>query len=262
MTHIISIVNHKGGVGKTTTTINLGHAIARKNKQVLLIDMDLQCNTTLTILGPETPQYSLSELLNPSGNTNIEECVHTTDYENLYILPNSKKSVKIEMPLITMPNRVGLLLLREKLREYAEKHFDYVLIDCPPNLGTFVLCALYTSDSVIIPVETGSRYSLEGLNEATDFVISVRDDPQGNPSLKNIKALLTKTDLRTLVHKASIQQIKNHYPSNNLFEVTIPINTTIQQAEAMGKTIFQVRSNANSAKAYTALAEEIVKTKE
>ncbi|MCK5520042.1 MAG: AAA family ATPase [Candidatus Marinimicrobia bacterium] len=262
MAHIISIVNHKGGVGKTTTTINLGHAIARKKQRVLLIDMDLQCNTTLTILGLESPQYCLSDLLNPSDSKKIEGCIHPTDYENLYILPNSKKSVKIEMPLITMQMRSGLFLLREKLREYGEKNFDYILIDCPPNLGTFVLCALYTSDSVIIPVETGSRYSLEGLNEATDFVTAIKNDPQGNPKLKTIRALLTKTDLRTLVHKASIQQIKSHYPSNNLFKTTIPINTTIQQAEAMGKTIFQVRSNANSAKAYTALVKEILEFKE
>ena len=114
------------------------------------------------------------------------------------------------------------------------------------------------SDFVIVPTETGSRYSMEGLNEAVNFIEDIREN--GNDKLRFLKVLLTKVDQRMMVHKATITQIHNYYPKEKIFNTLIPTNTAIQQAEMLGLTIFKHRSNATAALAYSKLAKEIIKT--
>jgi chromosome partitioning protein len=256
---IISITNHKGGVAKSTTAINIGHALARMKKKTLVIDLDLQCNTTSTLFGEERSRHSLYEILDPNEeNTDIERCVYGTSYENLYILPNIRETAAIENRLLKLNYDTASSVLRKRARDYLKKQFDFILIDCPPNLGTFVINALVASDFVIVPNETGSKYSLEGLHEAVNFIEDIREN--GNPDLRFLKVLMTKVDQRMIVHKATITQIRNFYPSDKVFKTIIPANTDIQKSELTGKTIYAYRSNAAGAKAYTKLAQELLKT--
>lgn len=254
--YIISITNHKGGVGKTTTACNLAHALTRLGKKVLVVDMDLQCNSTSTLFGEDRPRYSLYNLLSPVNKINIEQCITGTALENLYVIPNIRETAAIERDLIKEPNLKGLSLFRDRFREYAINNFDFTLIDCPPNLGTFVLSALMASTFVIVPSEAGSKYSLEGLNEAVSFIEDLRGSV--NADLKFLRVLLTKVDLRMLVHKAAITQIRNFYPSEKVFKTLIPTNTALQQAEMAAKTIFTYRSNASGAIAYAKLSKELL----
>lgn len=259
---IISLTNHKGGVAKTTTAINLGHALARLKKKVLVVDLDAQCNTTATLFGEDRPKHNLYEILDPaftgSDTSDLSKCVHGTPHENLYIIPNIRELAAIESRLIKLPYEQSSSVLRNRLRNYARENFNFTFIDCPPNLGAFVINALIASDFVIVPNETGSKYSLEGLHEAVNFIEDIREN--GNPDLRFLKVLLTKADQRMMVHKATIAQIRNFYPSEKVFETLIPTNTDIQKAEMSGQTIYNYRSNANGAKAYTKLAKELIKT--
>ena len=258
---IISITNHKGGVAKSTTAINLGHALTKTKLKVLVVDLDLQCNTTSNLFGEDRAKHSLFEILDPDHNHNghdISRFIYGTSHENLYIIPNIRETAAVENRLIKLPYDIFSTILRKRLRDYAKENFDFTLIDCPPNLGTFVINALIASDFVIVPNETGSRYSLEGLHEAVNFIEDIREN--GNPNLRFLKVLLTKVDQRMMVHKATISQIRNFYPEDKVFETLIPTNTDFQKAELSGKTIYAYRSNAKGAIAYTKLAKELLKT--
>jgi chromosome partitioning protein len=257
MGFIISVTNHKGGVAKTTTTINLGHALARAKKKVLAIDLDLQCNTTSNLFGEDRPRYGLYDILDPNReDIDITKCIYGTPHENFYILPNIRETAAIESHLIRLPYERSSSALRSKIRDYVKNDFDFTLIDCPPNLGMFVINALIASDFVIVPNETGSKYSMEGLAEAVNFIEDIREN--GNADLRFLKVLLTKVDQRMMIHKATMAQIKNFYPSDKIFKTIIPTNTDIQKAELTGKTIFAFRSNASGALAYKKLAQELI----
>ncbi|OEU53381.1 MAG: hypothetical protein BA871_08225 [Desulfuromonadales bacterium C00003096] len=254
---IISIINNKGGVGKTTTTVNLGHALARAGNKVLVVDIDSQCNTTNILLDRDKiVRRNLYDLL--KGDCRSDESILPTSYENLYLLPNSSETATIEPELINKtPN--SLYLLRERLRDFAISSFDYILIDNPPNLGTFVILSLYSSDFAIVPTDAGSKHSGEGLIKAVEFIRNVQE--KGNPDLKFLKLLITKIDKRTAISKAIVTQIMNVFPPQRIFNTKIPVNTELQKAEFFSKTIFKYRSTAKAAIAYKKLAEEIIDLK-
>jgi len=257
---VITISNHKGGVGKTCTAINLGHALAREGKKTLVVDFDLQLNCTENLYGKERPLHSLTDLLDPNETpmAHIQDHIYNTSYENLFIIPNTKQSAAIEHQLFLKPER--LKIFRNRFKEYAQKEFDYVLLDTPPNYGGFTMSAMIASDCVIVPCETGSKNSMEGVNEAVMFIESIRKDFQLD--VKFLKVLLTKCDRRVIIHKVTIEQIKNHYPIEKRFETIIPTNTHLQQAEMMGVTIFKLRSNAQGAIAYKNVALELIRIME
>jgi cellulose biosynthesis protein BcsQ len=254
---IISIINHKGGIAKTTTTVNLGHALSRLGKKILIVDMDLQCNTTSTMFHDrEIGKYSLIDILNPDNTEiNVKECIHGTTYKQLYIIPNVRETAGIEQQLIKRYPE-GLSILRDRMRSYVKANFDFVLIDNPPNLGTFVISSLIASDFVIVPNEAGSKYSLEGLKEAVNFIEDIRETY--NPDLKFLRVLLTKLDKRMMAHNATVELIRNYFPEEKVFETTIPSNTDFQKSELKNETIFKFRSGAIGAVAYMKLAEEIL----
>jgi len=254
---ILSIVNHKGGVGKTTTTCNLAHALARKGKRVLVIDMDPQCNATSILRGDIESRCSLYEILDPDvNNITIENCIYGTAYDNLYLIHNIPETATIEPKLIRlMPD--SMLILKNKIRNYSINNFDFTIIDNPPNLGTFVICSLLTSDFVIVPNEAGSRYSVDGLIKAVQFV----DDIQkyDNKNLRFLRLLITKVDRRMSVCKAIVSHIRRFFPQDKVFETVIPSNTEFQKAELTYKTIIAFKSNASGSIAYINLAKEILK---
>lgn len=254
---IISVINNKGGVGKTTTTVNLGHALARVGQRVLVVDVDSQCNASDLLLSLDArPRRTLYDLLDSEESISAPDCINGTMYPDLFLLPNSSDTAAIEPHLITSAPS-SLTLLRRKLREYALENFDFTLIDNPPNLGTFVILSLYCSDFAIVPTEAGSKHSGEGLIKAVDFINEVR--ATGNADLRFLKLLLTKVDKRTAISKAIVAQIRQLFSREKVFDVQIPINTALQQAEYKSQTIFKYRSNAIAAKAYQNLAKELLK---
>jgi len=256
MSVIISVVNNKGGVGKTTVTCNLSHALAKKGKKVLVVDIDSQCNAT-SLLVPDTTslRYSIYDILEPGNDTTPDKCVYGTEYANLYCVPNIPDTASLE-PQLIYESPKSLFFLRERFRDYALENFDITIIDNPPNMGTFVICSLYSSDFVIVTNQAGSSFSLEGLLKAIVLINEVRE--QGNPNLRFLRLLINQVDKRTTISRATITQIKQNFKPDQFFITTIPINTAFQQAESLKQTIFKFSPHAAGARAYRLLAQELL----
>lgn len=255
---IISIVNNKGGTAKTATTVNLGQALAREGKKVLVVDNDSQANAT-ALLCKNEPRMSLHELYSSSGLNEItaEDCIFWVDFqENLFVLPNSSLTATVEPVLIKKGVDGGFTVLRKNLREYVQQNFDFCLIDCPPNMGVFVINSLYASDFAVVPTDTGSKASVQGLLRAIQFIEDVRSD--ANPDLRFLRVLLTKVDRRTSVSKVIISQLNSYFSPNRIFKEVIPINTDIQKAELKDETIFKFNSKSGGSQAYRRLAKELL----
>jgi len=257
MGHIISVVNNKGGVGKTLTTCNLADALGKKKKKVLVVDIDSQCNTSLILLPKNTQiRKSLFEIIESNSKINsLNGFIYATKCNNVFVLPNITDTANLEPDLITNAPE-SFFKLRSLLRDYAINNYDFTIIDCPPNMGSFVLCALYASDFVIVPVKAGSAFSVEGLIRATKLIEEVRT--KGNSDLNFLRLLINSVDNRTAISKAITSQLHNIFDENQVFETQIPVNTAFEKAESMGETIFQNDGTASGARAFRALAIELI----
>lgn len=251
---IISIINNKGGCAKTTTTVNLAHALDKEGQNVLVIDNDSQCNTsTILINNISAVNNTLYHLI--SQNVQVTTCIYPTSYKRTSVLPNDQRTAALEIPLAkNMPK--SLFIYREILRDYVRKSFDIILIDNPPNLGFFVAASLYMSDFVIVPNEAGSMFSFEGLLNAVEFINEIREN--GNPDLRFLRLLITKVDRRTNAAVNIIRLIKETFEPDQIFETIIPINAAFQQAELKKQSIFRFQVNSPGAKAYRSLALELL----
>jgi chromosome partitioning protein len=249
---IISIINNKGGVGKTTVTVNLAHAIANRGKKVLVIDHDPQSNTTSILTPPVEDPNTLYSMY--SDNVSGIQCIYPTPYENVDILPNEPGTATLELEMYK-DVRESYHLLRENIREYALKNYDIVLIDCPPNLGLWVVQALVASDCAIIPIESGSRYSIDGFVAAYDAITAISQ--RVNHGLKFLKAVVNKVDLRASISRVSVDHIRKQF-GDKVFKTTLPVNTDIQKAEADKETIIRHSPQSSGAKRFRALADEII----
>lgn len=253
---ILTIGNNKGGTGKTTTALNLSVALTRLKKKVLLIDNDPQCNATKNMAESEAPQKTFDVLLAPStidDPCNLREFCTSTRYNNLWYIPNSINSSALG-PFYVQNYPNSLFYLRNKIREQALELFDYVIIDCPPTLDTPLSVALCASDAVIVPVEVGSMYSIDGLEHVLTLINSMR---KFNPELKFLRLLMNRADRRTSISKAMITDIQENYP-NRYFETIIPICTTIQQAEYLQQTVFTHNLQQHIITKYKNLAKELI----
>lgn len=251
---IIAIVNNKGGVGKTTVAVNLAHAVARRGRRVLVIDADAQCNATSILCTKDTGRNTLYEVFTDPA-VHIEQCIYPTEYERLFCLPNTHDTSALEPPLLkALPE--SFAIIRQRIRHHAQDHYDFTLLDCPPNMGFFVVSALHAADFVIVPVLAGSAFSVEGLAKAIDLINDIRTS--SNPDLRFLRLLINQVDRRTAMAKVSIDQLTKHFSADQIFTTMIPVNAAFQRAENEAKTIIRYDPTTLGAKAYRALAQELL----
>lgn len=251
---IISVVNNKGGVGKTTTTVNLAHALANRGKRVLVIDQDPQSNTSAALMPVSVDENTLYDLY--AGNiTAAKTCIYHSQYDDVHVLPNIPSTASLEHKLYQ--DIAASYMLGKKIIDQIRDDYDYIFFDCPPTLGIQVLQALIASDCAIIPVEAGSKYALDGLIAAIEAIESV--SRTANPSLRFLRLLINKVDLRTSVSRTTVDFIKSRFGANKVFATTIPTNTQIQQAELDGKTVLRHSPQSVGAKRFRELADELIK---
>ncbi len=251
MAKIISVCNQKGGVGKTTTAINLGASLAAAEKKTLIIDFDSQANTTggLGISKNGDARNSYRMVL---GETSAHDAVHDTSIPSLKIVPATIDLVAAEVELIDAENREGRL--KTALAEVASD-YDFILIDCPPSLGFLTLNALVASDSVLIPVQC-EYYALEGLSDLMGTIDQIRAGL--NPQLKVEGVLLTMFDARTSLSHQVEGEIRAHFPEK-VFTVQIPRNVRLAEAPSHGKPVITYDFRSKGAQCYLELAEEFLK---
>lgn len=245
----IAVTNQKGGVGKTTTTINLGAYLARAGKTVLLVDLDPQGNATsgLAINKTSLEQKTVYELLR--GEATAANIVLPTAQKNLYILPTSTELAASEVELVAVAEREFVLK-----KALANLTYDYILIDCPPSLSLLTVNALTAADKVLIPVQT-EFYALEGLGQLIDLVQRVRASV--NPHLELLGILMTMYDSRTSLSTAVQAELLKHF-TTKVFSTHIPRNIRLAEAPSYGKTIAEHDKWSKGARAYKALAKEVM----
>ena len=254
MGKIISFSNQKGGVGKTTTCVNMAAYLAQAGKKVLLVDLDPQGNAT-TGLG-----FSKGALKKSVYNVIIEDeavkdNVLETELERLFLLPANIDLAGAEVDLVYKKNRDKVL--RAALTPVKDA-FDYILIDCPPSLGLLTINALSAADSAIIPIQS-EYYALEGLSQLMNTISLVRQHL--NKSLKVEGVVLTMYDGRSLISKQIAAEIKKYF-SKKLYEIVIPRNIRLSEAPSHGKPILLHDPKCMGARAYAALTEEFLKKTE
>ena len=254
MGKIISFSNQKGGVGKTTTCVNMAAYLASAGRKVLLVDLDPQGNAT-TGLG-----FSKSALKKSVYNVLIEEeevknNILPTELENLTILPANINLAGAEVELVYKKSREKVL---KNALDKIKGNFDYILLDCPPSLGLITINALAAADSVIIPIQS-EYYALEGLSQLMNSIMLVRQ--QLNRQLEVEGVVLTMYDGRSLISKQIAQEIKKFF-TKKLYEIVIPRNIRLSEAPSHGKPILLHDPKCMGARAYSALTEEFLKKTE
>ena len=248
MGKVISIVNQKGGVGKTTTTVNLGASLAYEKQKVLLIDFDQQANATISLgITRDEINYDIVDLL--KGEVFINDVILRTSVSSLDLVPASIKLSEIETILFDKENKSFAL---SKCIENIKNIYDYILIDCPPSLGLIVDNALYASDSVIIPVECGF-YAYDALTQ----MINKIDEVQKIKKLEVEGILLTKLDNRNTFGYKIVEKVKFMFP-HKTFNTIISASSHIQEAPMYGKSVLQFSYNSRGSKEYRELAKEIL----
>lgn len=248
MGKIIAILNQKGGVGKTTTTINIAAALAKEGKTVLVIDLDPQANAT-SGLGVDKNNIpgSIYEVL--VSDFPVGDAIMKTRIDDLYILPANTSLAAAEQELVSVLSRESVL--KNSLGELA---FDYVLIDCPPSLGLLSINALTAAESVLIPVQT-EFYALEGLGLLMQTIQRVQAGL--NPDLKLLGVVMTMVDARNSLSAQVIAEVRKHF-GDYVFQTFIPRNVRLAEAPSFGKTIFEHDRWSKGARAYKSLAKEIM----
>ena len=253
MGKIISVANQKGGVGKTTTTVNLSTILAKKGKKVLLIDADPQGNATSGLGLEKDVEPSTYDIL--VNDTGLEEAMQKTIIKNLLICPANMDLAGAEVELVSMMSREQRL--KEKVDIIKEK-FDYILIDCPPSLGLITLNAFTASDSVLIPVQC-EYFALEGLGQLLNTINLVKKHL--NKSIKIEGALLTMYDIRTNLSNQVVKEVKKYF-ENKVYKTVIPRNVRLSEAPSYGMPITEYDPRSKGAKSYMKFAKEFLKVNE
>lgn len=252
MTEIIAFANQKGGVGKTTTAINIGASLAAIKKQVLLIDLDPQGNAG-TGLGFVRAAHRQSVYGVIMGTANVADNILTTAVAGMHILPSSPALAGAEAELLDMDNRE--YRLRDAI-EQIKNHYDYILIDCPPALGYLTLNALTTANRVIVPLQC-EFFALEGVQHLVNTIDEVQK--KWNPELKILGVLLTMYDRRYGLTRAVEEDVRKTF-GGRVFKTVVPRNVRISEAPSHGKPALFYDFNSAGAQAYLRVATEIVES--
>lgn len=250
MVRIISVANQKGGVGKTTTTVNLGASLAYLGKKVLLVDIDAQGNATsgVGIRKPDVKEDIYDILVNEAD---IKETILPTSRENLFIVPATLQLAGAEIELTSMMARESRLKLA---LDEIKADYDYILIDCPPSLGHLTINAFTASDSILIPVQC-EYYALEGLSQLLNTVRLVQK--HFNPDLAIEGVLLTMFDARTNLGAEVVEEVRRYF-QEKVYETVIPRNVRLSEAPSHGLSIIDYDIRSKGAEVYQALAKEVL----
>lgn len=251
MSKVIAVANQKGGVGKTTTAINLAASLGVLEKKVLLIDADPQANAT-SGLGLNTEEVELGTYRILESAEWMQEAIQTTDSPNLDIVPAHIDLVAIEIELVDATERE--YRMREAIQKVREQ-YDYIILDCAPSLGLLTLNALTAADSVIIPIQC-EYFALEGLGKLLNTIKSVQRIH--NPSLDIEGLLLTMYDSRLRLSNQVVDEVTKHF-KEMVFKTIIQRNVRLSEAPSFGESIITYDASSTGANNYLSLAEELIK---
>ena len=248
---IITIANQKGGVGKTTTSINVSAALAFLGFKTLLVDMDPQANSTVSFIDPRIVDYSVFDLLE-NNDLEVDKVVKDTNINNLSILPASIALAKLESKLIGEID--GHFRLKDKIDVFKFK-YDYIIVDTPPTLGLITINSLVAATHLLIPIQS-SYFALEGTDDLLETIDKVR--ARSNPDLVLLGVLVTMHDKRTIIAKDSVSHIEQLF-GDKVFKTIISRNVRLEESPAYKESIFTFAPNSKGAEEYQALAKEILK---
>ena len=251
---VVAIANQKGGVGKTTTSINLSTALAREGQRVLLIDLDPQANATSGLGFPADEHDSIYAAL--VGDDSLESKILTTSQENLHLIPSEMDLAGVEVELVRFDNHLTRLAEVLNNAERVQAAYDYCVLDTPPSLGILMTSALAASDEILIPLQC-EWFGLEGLAKISRIVSQIREAGV-NPNIFIEGILMTMYDGRTNLSRNVVQEVKNYFP-DELYGTVIPRTIRLGEAPSHGLSIFEHEPSGIGAGAYQELAVEFLR---
>ena len=256
MASIISLVNQKGGVGKTTTSINLSAALGKLGKKTLLIDLDPQGNTSIGVgLNKTDMPYDIYSVL--TENCDIKDAIIKTKFKNLHVIPATISLAGLDVELIKRfytDDKFEQHMQLKKVLSTIQDNYDFIIIDCPPTLGLLTNNALVASNSVIIPVQC-EFFALEGIAQLLNSVIMIQNEL--NPNLKICGVLLTMLDARTNIGIEVVEDVRKYF-KDKVFNTIIPRLIRLVEAPSHGKPIGEYDPKSKATEAYNNLAKEVI----
>lgn len=250
MGKVIAIANQKGGVGKTTTAVNLSACLGKQGKKTLLIDIDPQGNTTSGLgIDPRSVESSVYDCI--INDVPMSEVLIDTGFDNLWICPSNIDLAGAELELVMKDNRE--FVLKNSIKEIKDK-FDFIFIDCPPALGLITLNSFSAADSVLVPIQC-EYYALEGLSQLTNTIKMVKQ--KLNPDLTLEGVLMTMFDARTNLSIQVVDEVKKFF-KEKVYGTIIPRNVRLSEAPSFGQPIIEYDKHSKGAECYTYLAEEVI----
>lgn len=254
MGRIIAIANQKGGVGKTTTTINLSACLAEKGKKVLAIDMDPQGNMTSGLgVDKDSVEKTVYDLI--IGEAQIEEIICKEVLENLDVLPTNIDLSAAEIELIGIENKEYII---KNEVEKVKENYDFIIIDCPPSLSMLTINAMTTADSVLVPIQC-EYYALEGLSQLIHTIELVKERLNSNLEIEGV--VFTMYDARTNLSLQVVENVKDNL-NQNIYKTIIPRNIRLAEAPSYGMPINQYDPKSSGAESYRLLADEVIEKEE
>lgn len=250
MSRIIAIANQKGGVGKSTTAINLSACLAEKNQRVLTIDIDPQGNTTSGLgIDKDEQEHTVYELL--IGESELSQCIVQTDFDNLTLIPSNVNLAAAEIELIGIDGKE--FILKNQIAEVRDE-YDYIIIDCPPSLSMLTINAMTTADTVLVPIQC-EYYALEGLSQLMHTIDLVQQ--RLNPELEIEGIVFTMYDARTNLSLQVVENVKRNL-HQSIYKTIIPRNVRLAEAPSHGLPINVYDTKSAGAESYRLLADEVM----